>query len=117
MKRRHDSSIVEGAYDSFLDIDLVTQPDTLHLTIPKIDYAIARAQHLVIVRGRDNRHPAITTQLTQPLDDVRACLRIQVARRLISQNNRRVIGEGPCDCHALLLAARQLVRPMMQPVT
>src|SRR2546425_13379570 len=41
---------------------------------------------------------------------------VQVARRFVGQNDRRLVDEGARKCNALLLASRKLGRAMMQAV-
>jgi len=41
---------------------------------------------------------------------------IQISCRFVGQNQPRSIHESPSDCHALLLAPRQCVRPMIGTV-
>ena len=41
---------------------------------------------------------------------------VEVAGRLVGQQDRRVVDERPRDGHALLLAAGQLVRVMVRPL-
>jgi len=43
-------------------------------------------------------------------------LRIQVARRLVRQDDRRLVQQRPRNRHALLLAAGQRVRSMVRPL-
>jgi hypothetical protein len=43
-------------------------------------------------------------------------LRIQVTRRLISQDDLRLMDDRPRNRHALLLSTRQLARPVLDPM-
>ena len=42
--------------------------------------------------------------------------RVELAGRLVGQEEPRPVGERPGDGHALLLAARELVRPVPRPL-
>ena len=44
--------------------------------------------------------------------DLDAGLRVEVAGRLVGEQDRRIVDERPGDRDALTLAARQLVRPV-----
>ena len=41
---------------------------------------------------------------------------VQIAGRLVRQNQGRVVDQCPCDGNALLLASRQLGRPMSRAI-
>ncbi len=55
-------------------------------------------------------------QLGQQGHDLVTGARVEVAGRLIGQNNVRVIDQGSGDRHALLLAAGKLHGPMIEPI-
>ncbi len=69
----------------------------------------ARGQ-VVVVRDEDERRPVAPVHLDHEVEDVPAVARVEVARRLVGQKDRRLVGEGARDGHALLLAARELRR-------
>src|SRR6266536_1942389 len=64
-----------------------------------------------IVRHEDDGF--LPRQVFEDVDDLRARLLIEVAGRLVSEHQRRIVDEGPRDCDALPLAAGKLVRPML----
>src|SRR2546422_4129965 len=59
---------------------------------------------------------AVAMQIAQQLHHRLAALRVEVASRLVSQQDERIAGHGAGHRHALLLAARQLAREMAGPV-
>ena len=61
------------------------------------------------------RLPLVLEPAEDPVDLV-AGLRVELAGRLVGQDEDRVLDQGPGDRHPLLLAARQLVGPMVEPV-
>jgi len=48
--------------------------------------------------------------------DLVAGLRVELAGRLVGQDQDRVLDQGPRDRHPLLLASRHLVGPVVEPV-
>ena len=64
-----------------------------------------------IVRDHANRRAA-GVKFLQQLHHRFAIARIKVARWLVRQQNRRPARESPRDCHALLLATRELAGQM-----
>ena len=52
----------------------------------------------------------------QQVDDVVAGAAVEIAGRLVGEQDRRIVGERAGDRHALLLAARQLRRIVMAAV-
>ena len=71
---------------------------------------------LRIVRHEHERRAARPVHLEQQVDDVAARRAVEVAGRLVGQQDRRVVRERPRDRHALLLAARELRRVVMAAV-
>src|SRR4051794_1957395 len=61
------------------------------------------------VRDLDDRRPAFV-ELLEQLHDLLALARMQVARRLVREDDLRVGDDGSRDGDELLLAARELVR-------
>ena len=75
--------------------------------------------------GVMNRRSCVTTTrvvlrlaLEPPEDpvDLVAGLRVELAGRLVAEDEDRVLDQGPGDRHPLLLAPRHLVRPVVEPV-
>ena len=60
--------------------------------------------------------PVWLDQLQQLVEDVRGRLGIEVAGRLVGQQQPRRVGERARDRRALLLAARQLRRTVIEPL-
>ena len=52
----------------------------------------------------------------QQVDDLAAGLGVEVAGRLVGEDDQRPLGERPRDRDALALAARELRRPVGEPV-
>ena len=52
----------------------------------------------------------------QEIRDLCAAAAVQIAGRLVRQNQGRVVDQCPCDGNALLLASRQLGRPMSRAI-
>ena len=61
-----------------------------------------------IVRDHDDRLPVVFRQGVQDLEHLVAGLAVEVARRLVGQDQARVAGDGPGDPDPLLLAAGEL---------
>ena len=60
--------------------------------------------------------PSLAHQAPEQAHDAVPGLRVELAGRLVGQQQGRLVGQRPCNGHPLLLAARQLVRPMVGPV-
>ena len=54
------------------------------------------------------RRPAMAIERDQQIEDVGAVPRIEIARRLVGQQEPRFVGEGARDRNPLLLAAGEL---------
>jgi hypothetical protein len=71
---------------------------------------------LRIVGDQHERGAAGAVNLQQQLDHLAARRTIEVAGRLVGQQDRGIVGERPGDCDPLLLAARQLRRVVMRAI-
>ena len=54
--------------------------------------------------------------MLEQLENLATRLRVEIACWLVREDDRRLVDERTADCHALLLAARQLRRPMAPPI-
>ena len=73
------------------------------------DRAVGEGGHLGIVRDENHGDPLGVELLEHP-QDFHAGVRIEVARRLVGQQQGRAVDQRPRDGHALLLAAGHLRR-------
>ena len=80
-------------------------------------------QHLVGVGGglgimghHDNRLVQLLSERLQQLEDLGCRLGIEIARRLVGHQQRRIHHQGAGDRHPLFLATGKLARKMVGPV-
>jgi hypothetical protein len=71
-------------------------------------------RQLLVVRHYHDRR-AVAVQAAEECDDLGASSRVQLARRLVGEEECRSVGEGARDRDALLLSARELRRPVALP--
>ena len=69
-----------------------------------------RAASSGIVRDEHERAAATLVHVHEQVDDLVAGHAVEIPRRLVGQQNRRIVRERARDRHSLLLAARQLRR-------
>ena len=69
-----------------------------------------------IVRDHDDRLAVIAIERLQQIEDLVAGLAIEIAGRLVAEQQRRVGDDGARDADALLLAARQLTRVVLRAI-
>ena len=74
------------------------------------DDARGEAGDVRLVRHEDHRHPALAVQALEERDDLEARRGVEVAGRLVGEEQRRAPDERARDRDALLLAARELAR-------
>ena len=74
------------------------------------------ARHRAVVRDQHHRQAAVPPQLLQQADDVVPGALVQVAGRLVGQQDLGLLDQRPGDGDALLLSAGQLGRQMPDPV-
>ena len=78
------------------------------------DDALAQRGHDLGVVGRHQHRDAELVDPQQELQDLPADERVEVAGRLVGDDQARVVDERAGDRRALLLAARQLVRALLR---
>ncbi len=84
--------------------------------VAEADDARAVLRDLVLVRDDDDRDAALALELLKDLHHLDTGARVEVARRLVREQDRRLGHQRARDRHALLLAARQLIRMMVRAV-
>ena len=67
-----------------------------------------RQRFYLIMRDINHGGAGLLMQPLQLTAHIHPELRVQIGKRLIEQQQVRLRGDGPRDCHALLLAARKL---------
>ena len=72
------------------------------------------SSYLGVMRYQDDGD-SLGVELLEHLKDFDARPRIEIARRLIRQNERRAVDQRPSDRHALLLSPGHLRRFMVDP--
>ena len=72
-----------------------------------------RGGELGVVRDHHERR-AVAVELAQELEDLGARAAVEVAGRLVGEDDRRVAGDRASDRHALALSAGELVRPVVR---
>ena len=87
-----------------------------HAPVEQLEDAVGDVEHQRVV-GRDHgRDPLVPDDRPEQQHDHVARLGVELAGRLVGEEELRAVGERPGDRDALLLAARQLVRPVLRPV-
>ena len=69
-----------------------------------------------IVRHHDDRLAVLAVERLQQVEDLVAGLAVEIARRLVAEQQRRVGDDGARDADALFLAARELARIVLRAV-
>ena len=69
-----------------------------------------------IVRDHDDRLAVLAVERLQQIQDLVAGLAIEVAGRLVAEQQRRIGDDGAGDADALFLAAGELARIVVRPV-
>ena len=82
------------------------------VAVAERDHPIRHRRHLRIVRDDDHRHAGRAIELTQHGHDLGRGLAVEVAGRLVGEQQVGLADEGARDRDPLLLAARQLARQM-----
>src|SRR3712207_1165859 len=84
-----------------------------HAAVLKGYDPLAHHVHHLLVVGSDHYRCADAVDAVQKLHDAHARVRVEVAGRLVGDEDRRLRDEGPCDRDALLLPAGELVGELL----
>ena len=78
--------------------------------------AVAGLADLRVVGDQEEGLAVLSVELAEEREDLGRPLGVQVAGRLVGEDERRAVDERTGDRHPLLLAARQLGRPVVGAV-
>ena len=67
--------------------------------------AVRRTDHFAIMRDENEAFALLTTGARQQLGDLARIVVIEIAGRLVSENDGRIVGKSSGNCNTLLLAA------------
>ena len=84
------------------------------LAVAHVDDAVAILGGLGIVRNHEHGLPQILVRLAQHVEHYARAFRIQVAGGFVGEHDGGAVDESAGERDALLLAARKLVRPMLE---
>ena len=90
------------------DVEFATMGNAVRLAIFDPDDGIGCGEHLHVMRCCDNRDAEFRLQIAEEGDDLFACVQVQIARRLVRQNDGRLVHKGARDGDTLLLATGNL---------
>src|SRR5262249_7955122 len=77
------------------------------------DAALGELGDVGLVRDEHDRDALVAVEADEQVQDVEARLRVEVAGRLVGEQERGAVHERPRDRDALLLPARELAREMV----
>src|SRR5687768_1391342 len=86
------------------------------LSVVYLDHALLHLVHDVVVMGGDDDSSAPVIYIGKKIHDSQGSFGIEVAGRLVGDEERRVVDEGAGDGDPLLLAARNLGRESVAAV-
>src|ERR1043166_4691326 len=87
-----------------------------HLTVAQGDAAVHALRQIHVVGGDDGGEAGRAHQLRERAEHVIRGTWVEVAGGLIGEQDARRVGDGAGDRDALLLAAREFRRPVIEPV-
>ena len=85
-------------------------------TVLDLEDAVAWPDETPVVGDDDQRAAALLLLLAEQVEDLVAPFAVEVAGRLVGQQDDGILDQGPRDRHPLLLAAGELGRLVAQPV-
>ncbi len=80
------------------------------LAVFQPQHAVHALGQFVVVRGDDGDDAGLADELQELLEDALGGLGVEIAGRLVGEQDQRGVGDGAGDGDALLLAAGQLGR-------
>ena len=72
--------------------------------------AIAEGEHATVVSNNDHGPPILMGEILHHLHDFSAGVPVKRSARLVGQHNFSRAGQGPGNCHSLLLTAAEVRR-------
>ena len=105
-----------SADDSDADVEFVAALELVNRAVLDPEDAVGDVEHLVVVGGGDDGDAALFAELVEELDDLLAGVEVEVAGRLVGEDDGGVVGEGAGDGDALLLSAGKLVGAVVRNV-
>src|SRR6185503_6480715 len=87
-----------------------------HQSVAERNHARAVLGDVGLVRHEDDGDAALDVEALEDAHHLDARLRVEIAGRLVGEQQRRVVHQRPRDGDALLLAAGELVRMVAEPV-
>ena len=87
----------------------------LHPSVAKHDHAMGVARDIFLVGHQQDRQAPLLVEALEDLHNLNAGSLIEISGRLVGEQNRWIVDQGPRDRHALLLTARKLRRMMSFP--
>src|SRR5512139_2427858 len=81
----------------------------------EVDPGAGPGRDVGLVGDHDDGQALLLVEGLEDVHDLRARLAVEIAGRLVGQDQGRIVEQGPGDGHALLLAARQLVGLVVGP--
>ena len=91
-------------------------PPSTSAPFSRCSVRLARAGGVRVVRDHDDRLAVLAVERLQQVEDLVAGLAIEVAGRLVAEQQRRVGDDRAGDADALLLAAGELARVVLRAV-
>src|SRR4029079_16893630 len=80
-----------------------------NMAVGHLNHGVAVRRRALGVRGHEDRRPLRLVDRADQLQDPLAGARVEVAGRLVGEDERRAVDDGAPDGHALHLAAGELV--------
>src|SRR5258705_13934259 len=87
-----------------------------HQSVAERNHARAVFGDVRLVRHEDDGDAALDVEALEDAHHLEARLRVEIAGRLVGEQQRRVVHQGPRDGDTLLLAAGELIRMVAKPV-
>src|SRR5205085_11076874 len=79
-----------------------------HPSVAQVQHAVAEGREPLVVRGDEDAGALKAAQVEEQRADLFGRARVEVARRLVGEDEARARDERARERHALLLAARKL---------
>ena len=97
----HNDEIATHLKDACSLLDVAYLYD---VAVEQVDRALGVSSDVGVV-GYQQDSPPLLLELGKKVHDLNACLCVDIACRLVSQDQQRIIRQSPCDGYALLLSS------------